>query len=163
MGRSGDGKWNILLGWPYCLGYFMRIWAQIFFTDDINLPRIWLEAHGNKQHKDGLNTDRDMAYSSKCVTTIVEYKFRLGTYSCIYPLGFAKVFPTNLASIGFFLAWFLVCKNSFMLLISMLLGYKQANCVNISYMNSIIHAKIMPERTCGSSRFVYWCLSLYNV
>ena len=96
-----------------------------------------------------------MAYPSKCVTTIVENKFRPGTYSCIYPLGFAKVFPTNLASIGFFLAWFLVGKNSFMLLISMLLGYKQANCVNISHMNSIIHAKIMPERTCGGSRFVY--------
>ena len=26
----------------------------------------------NKQHKDGLNTDRDMVYSSKCETTIFE-------------------------------------------------------------------------------------------
>ena len=57
----------------------MRIWAQIFFSDDINLPRIWLEAHGNKQHEDGLNNNRDMAYSSKGVTIIAENKFRLGT------------------------------------------------------------------------------------
>ena len=33
---------------------------------------------GNKQHKDGLNTDRDMAYSSERETT--NSKFRLGTY-----------------------------------------------------------------------------------
>ena len=131
----------------------MLLPIQIFFTDNINLPRFWLEAHGNKQHKDGLNNNRDMAYSSKCVTTIVENKFRLGTYSCISPLGFAKVFATNLASKGLFLAWFLVCKKSSM----------QANCVNISHMNSNIHAKIMPERTCGGSRFVHFCLSLYNV
>ena len=26
----------------------------------------------NKQHKDGLNTDMDMVYSSKCKTTVFE-------------------------------------------------------------------------------------------
>ena len=35
--------------------------------------------NGNKQHKDGLNTDRDMAYSSERETT--NSKFRLGTYN----------------------------------------------------------------------------------
>ena len=104
-----------------------------------------------------------MAYSSKCVATIVEYKFRLGTYSCIYPLGFAKVFPTNLASKDFFFAWFLVCKNSYMLLISMLLGYKQANCVNISYMNSIIHAKNHARKNLWWQPICLLVLSLYNV
>ena len=32
----------------------------------------------NKQHKDGLNIDRDMVYSSKCETTVFE--FQNGTY-----------------------------------------------------------------------------------
>ena len=36
----------------------------------------------NKQHKDGLNTDRDMVYSSKCETEVFE--IQTGTYG--YPL-----------------------------------------------------------------------------
>ena len=32
--------------------------------------------NGNKWHKDGLNTDRNMAYSSKCKTTIFEIQTR---------------------------------------------------------------------------------------
>ena len=32
----------------------------------------------NKQHKDGLNTDRDMVYSSKCETEVFE--IQTGTY-----------------------------------------------------------------------------------
>ena len=35
----------------------------------------------NKQHKDGLNTDRDMVYSSKCETEVFE--IQTGTYG--YP------------------------------------------------------------------------------